>query len=90
MEQYKSTERKCDMEQAVKDVLSGMSKSNLLEKHGSGVVMNKRKIDEYAHDIKEESAKKARYESHVNMEFRQWQKVMELKEKQNDILWRAY
>lgn len=50
--------KKVDMPKAVNQVLEGVSTADLLEEHGAGYVMNKRKIDEVADAIKAENRKK--------------------------------
>lgn len=46
--------RKCDMVDCVKMTLDKSSTENILEKHGSGYIMNKKKIDIVANAIEQE------------------------------------
>ncbi|KAH3697415.1 hypothetical protein DPMN_084916 [Dreissena polymorpha] len=49
---------KCDLVTACKDLADGMTNEDLLEKHGSGFVLHKRKIHEMAADLKADGIKK--------------------------------
>ncbi|KAH3694848.1 hypothetical protein DPMN_082289 [Dreissena polymorpha] len=76
---------KCDLVAACNDVAAGMSNEDLLEKHGSGYVMHKRKICEMAGELKADGIKKRRMAKNAEQVLRPWQReVLEKLEDQND------
>lgn len=66
--------KKCNLKEAVTDVAARMTTSELLDKHGSGYIMHKRKIQEVAEDLKQELVKRRRFDEIQQMSLRDWQK----------------
>ncbi|KAH3876173.1 hypothetical protein DPMN_000008 [Dreissena polymorpha] len=76
---------KCDLVTACKDLSAGMSNEDLLEKHGAGYVLHKRKIQEMSADLKGDAIKKRRMEKCAELVLRPWQlEVLKKLEEQND------
>ncbi|KAH3837875.1 hypothetical protein DPMN_111277 [Dreissena polymorpha] len=77
--------KKCDIVTACKDMSAGMSNEDLLEKHGAGFVLHKRKISEMSADLKGDAIKKRRMEKCAELVLRPWQsEVLKKLEEQND------
>jgi len=65
--------RKLDMVMAVSQILEGASTEELVEQHGAGYIMNKRKIEECARDIEEQRAIKRQKVEMETEKLRAWQ-----------------
>lgn len=76
---------KVDMVKAINQTIDKMSTRELMQEHGSGYIMNKRKIDEVAHSIiKEDRIKKTKLH-HEKTILKKWQKdVVTIMENQSN------
>ena len=73
------------MVQAVYDSVDNLSAKEMIAKHGAGYVMNKRKIEEVAEDIKKENKRTCLREKYEKFEPRIWQqRVMNTLDIQTD------
>lgn len=77
--------RKCDMVDCVKMQVDNKSTEDILEKHGAGYIMNKKKIDEIAEEIKTERCRTALKKNAELITLREWQqKAIEILMSQTD------
>ena len=77
--------KRVDMVKAVYQTLDGISKEKLLEEHGAGYIMNKRKIDCVVEEIRQEREIKSRKIEYKEKDLRVWQQeVLKKLEEQND------
>ncbi len=82
--------RKLDMVKAVAQIIKKVPTETLLEEHGAGYVMNKRKLEETAKDIQQQTLAKLMKTEYENFVLRPWQQevVNKIKEQDNrKILW---
>lgn len=81
----KSGKVKVDMVKAAIQTSEGIEITKLLEEHGSGYIMHKRKIDEIAKGLLEERNKKQRLAEYETATLNEWQEkaVKALKEQNN-------
>jgi hypothetical protein len=77
--------KKCDMVDCVKLTLDKTPTADILDKHGSGYIMNKMKIDNMAHTIEKEQTMAALRENAELVTLKEWQKkAIEILLSQND------
>jgi hypothetical protein len=77
--------KKCDMVDCVKMTLENTTTEEILDKHGSGYIMNKKKIDDIATIIKQEKCKAALKKNAELVTLKEWQKkAIEILLSQND------
>jgi hypothetical protein len=77
--------KKVDMVKAVVQTLKGVPIEKLIEEHGAGYIMHRKKINEVAKDMKSEAATKMAKEEYKDANLIKWQEeVIEKLENQND------
>ena len=77
--------KRVDMVKAVNQVIEGVPTSALVEEHGAGFIMQRKKIMDVAWAIKRENAKQKELERYKAIELREWQvEVIKQLMEQND------
>ena len=68
--------RKCDMVKCVEQLMSGVSSREIMEEHGAGYIMNRKRIIDMKEDIEMDEGRERKRVKYAAMEPRGWQKTV--------------